>query len=133
MTNLKFIPESDSLFKHKKEILSLVSSAAAAHGWILSKNGSALAYKAFSTAVGEKKAYVYVLDHGLVTDGFTLSGEYWSENRNALEAHDAYFAKTSDAKAIDNTFFEYSRNVDKVVGETYAAKLFGLKNQTVES
>ena len=94
-----------------------------AQSWtILSPDGhTAIAFKSFKTAVGEKAAHVY-LTRG---DEYnrTLQGDYRSEGRNILEPRGQLIplkASIDDVKALVDAFL---LGIEFAIAESYAMKL----------
>lgn len=85
--------------------------------------GPAIAEKAFATAVGEKVAFAYVSAFDKERLNCSLSGDYTSEGRNALESHGVLLPWDSSAEAVRRLAGQFAVNADLVVGETYAARL----------
>lgn len=97
-------------------------------GWS-SGPGCALAHKIFDTVVGPKEAQVYLQDWGPTEDDLLLKGVYFSEGRNALEAHATLIPKIASTAAVMKMTLEFSENAMAVIGETYAARLLALEKQ----
>lgn len=83
--------------------------------------GPAIAVKSFDTAVGAKEAVAW-LSKG---DEYnrTLSGDYHSEGRNALEACGVLIPVDADADTVRRLAQQFVEKVDSTVVQTYAAKL----------
>lgn len=92
------------------------------HAWI-DVQGSAVAQKTYQTAVGERCALAYFSDWGKDSTSFVLSGEYQSEGRNVLEAHCVLIPKDAVFAEVRRLADQFSKDVDTVVGQTYAARL----------
>ena len=93
-----------------------------AQGWtILSPDGhTAIAYKHFATAVGEKVAHVYLT----AGDGNrTLQGDYRSEGRNILEPRGQLIPLTASADQVKSLVVAFLTDIDNAIAESYAVKL----------
>lgn len=91
-------------------------------GWTKT-DSVAIASREYPTAVGYKQALIYVADYGPDNDSVLLQGDYQSEGRNALEPHCMMVLRTADEEQLRQKAVEFSKNVDKVIMTTYAARL----------
>ncbi|CAM5560296.1 hypothetical protein [Eoetvoesiella caeni] len=91
-------------------------------GWI-TVPGAALVEKYFHTAVGAKVAFVYLADFGANSCDYMLQGDYQSEGRNCLEPHAVLIPKNSDLPTIHGLVDSFAGNAEKVISETFAARL----------
>ena len=82
---------------------------------------TAIAYKSFKTAVGEKVAHVY-LTRG---DEYnrTLQGDYRSEGRNILEPRCQLIPFTANAAEVKTLVFAFISSIEAAIAESYAVKL----------
>lgn len=104
----------------KLDVHHIVSDVLGRCGWV-NKTGVGLGSKAFDTAVGQKVAFA-MLSAG---DGFnrTLSGDYQSEGRNALESSGVLIPEASSDAQIEAFASKFAAQVESAVAQTYAAKL----------
>jgi hypothetical protein len=65
-------------------IETTIVNALKTHGWFV-RGGAAIATKIFDTCVGEKEAFVYLLN--LSNSFIFFSGEYVSQGRNILSTN----------------------------------------------
>lgn len=82
----------------------------------------ALASKEFHTAVGPRTAHVYVAWFGDASHCM-LQGDYLSEGRNQLEPHCTLIPSNAEPGEIARLTAQFALNADKVVSNTYAARL----------
>ncbi|MBN3777012.1 hypothetical protein G3O06_05435 [Burkholderia sp. Ac-20345] len=106
-------PSGEAFIGRVQNVLSI-------HGWEKA-DGTAIARKNFATAVCIKEALVYLAD--FAGENYMLQGSYYSEGRNQLEGHSALVPKASDPEAAAAIVRKFAENADRVVGETYAARL----------
>lgn len=95
---------------------------AAIGGWAIGQ-GTAVASKMYDTAVGPKEAQIYLMRG---TARFTLTGQYYSEGRNALEAVMVLIEPTIGDEQLREMVEQFAGKVDAAVAATYAARLLGL-------
>lgn len=102
---------------------ALVIAVLKAHGWT-PVYGAAICIKSYETAVGKKEAHAYFS----AGDGFnrTLSGDYLTEGRNALEPHCVLIPVNATDSEICHFTTQFAVNADAVVATTYAASLHRL-------
>ncbi|PNG50398.1 MULTISPECIES: hypothetical protein [unclassified Variovorax] len=110
------------------QLIQTIKGQLAAAGW-KKESGTGVASKVFQTAVGPKVAHAYV-SRG---DGYnvTLSGDYQSEGRNALEPHGTLIPEGADEDAVRLLARKFAVNADQVISQTYAARLHQVKAVTV--
>lgn len=104
----------------KIDMLPIINQVLVESGWI-PFGGAAIALKSFETAVGFKEAHAY-LSKG---DEFnrTLSGDYQSEGRNALESSCVLIPVGADAGTVRRLTEQFAKQADARVAQTYAARL----------
>jgi hypothetical protein len=102
------------------EVSMIVTEALLNAGWTQS-NGAALVTKEFKTAAGVRQAAVY-LSKG---DEYnrTISGDYWSEGRNALEGSSILVPVGADAAKVSLLAEKFCLGAEKMISQTYAMKL----------
>lgn len=105
-----------------ESVESRVTAALESLGWQKS-NGSAIARKAYDTAVGKKEALAYLYDVRSETGCFKIQGEYWSEGSDALSTGYVYIWDSSTDEIIQSKALLFSSIVDAEVAQTYAARL----------
>jgi len=98
-----------------------ICAALASLGWNteeLVSHGTAT--KVYATAVGPKEAHVYLR---FARDQLTarLSGDYWSEGRNALSTCTQAIT-LEQVEALIDAVKSFSSNVDRIVAGTYAMR-----------
>ncbi|WP_199028437.1 hypothetical protein [Ralstonia sp. ASV6] len=117
------VPQHDvDVLEPKAQFIARVTDTLVSCGW-QAKDGTAIASRAFDTAVGKKEAVVYLVGFG-GEDVYQLQGEYYSEGRNALEPHCVRISKHDDASTTVDLVRRFSDNAVKIVGQTYAARLY---------
>ena len=95
-----------------------------AHGWTAEPGGTtALATKAFDTAVGVKTAVAYLGNFDSEFCNCTLGAEYQSEGRNAASTAGVLIPKDASASVVQQLAAQFVSNVDEAVAETYAFRL----------
>lgn len=105
------IPETD-----------LVATCLVQHGW-KGTEGTAIAAKAFQSAVGPKEAHAYLADWGPKSQNLVLSGVYQSEGRNQLESHAILIPKGTDPEGVKAAVTRFAVDADAVIANTYAMGL----------
>jgi hypothetical protein len=92
------------------------------HGWAADRVLDNIVMKHFQTAVGLKQASVRIKDD---SEGgrYWLSAEYQSEGRNALEACSGIVSATADVPQAHAEVDAFVIEVNRQIGETYAARL----------
>lgn len=91
-------------------------------GWS-TDTGTAVASKYYATAVGDKQALAYLQDFDRESTNLLLTGSYWSEGRNALEATMVSIPRDANAEQAKAVAEQFARLADATVAETYAARL----------
>jgi len=94
----------------------------AAQGWTV-LHSVALACRVFPTAVGPKRADVYIHDYGPETAHVELGGEYWSEGRNVLEARGVLVPRTGAVADLESLVARFCAEAIRAVEQSYAARL----------
>lgn len=109
MTNLK---------QHVQAVLVLF-------GWSAAEDSSAIAFRDYPTAVGVKRAWVYVYPPGPFHT--SLHGDYWSEGRNVLEATPGALLPNEASEAtVTSQVTLFAAKADQAVRQSYAARLLAL-------
>ncbi|OAI13185.1 hypothetical protein A1507_17605 [Methylomonas koyamae] len=98
---------------------STVQQSLTAQGWI-ALDSVAIATKSYATAVGPKKAYVYLALWGCE---WVLTADYDSQGHNILESLRVTLPDTSDAEEIRHLTTRFSDGIDAKVAESYAVRL----------
>lgn len=113
-----------TLLTGREAIVAEIQRQLQPHGWrALPPGHHAVATKTYETAVGPKDAHLYLADWGADSPVFILSGEYQSEGRNALATTSAHIPKSVTKKELLALVNNLAPEVDKVVSQTYAARL----------
>ncbi|WP_445370073.1 hypothetical protein ACH518_00235 (plasmid) [Methylomonas sp. HW2-6] len=92
-------------------------------GWI-ALNSVAIATKGYATAVGRKRAYVFV---SYWANEWVVTAGYDSQGRNILESLRVTLPETANADTIREAIAEFSAAIDARVAESYAVRL--IRNQ----
>lgn len=110
----------------EKSVLdSIVLNVLSRHGWKL-EDGVAIASKEFQTAVGVKVALLYSLGD---TTYYKLSANYQSEGRNILSTSSVLIEKALETKEIEALVTTFTNEVDAIVADSYAGRLYWLKKK----
>lgn len=113
-----------TLLTERDEIVAEIQRQLQPHGWSALPSGHhVVATKTYDTAVGPKDAHLSLADWGADSPVFILSGEYQSEGRNALSTTSAHIPKSVTKKELLALVNNLAPEVDKVVSQTYAARL----------
>ena len=100
------------------------SQALAARGWNLDRVRVDVASKDYDTAAGGRTAFVYCRQN---SDGdHVLTGDYWSEGRNALSTCWAMFRVGADQATIASEIERFAAEAEKTIGQTYAMRIKAL-------
>ena len=105
-------------------IETTIVNALKTHGWFV-RHGAAIATKIFDTCVGEKEAFVYLLNLRN-TFIFILAGEYVSQGRNILSTNNVTIPKNSDPQEIYKLTSQFANNIEITVADSYAVRLLKL-------
>jgi hypothetical protein len=109
--------------KRKHEIVERVQRTLTYCGWP-TMDGTAIAHRDFSTAVGIKKALVYLAFFGPDAQGVMLQGDYWSEGRNVIPC-DLLPTNASD-DVLDAQVRRFAMSAESAVLGSFAARLLHL-------
>jgi len=101
------------------EIKSAVVQCLVTLGWTPTAS-SAIASKIYQTAVGEKRADIYLQNW---PDSYMLVGDYQSEGRNILDSNCQIIRKTASLEDVAKIARQFCYSVEKTVAESYAVKL----------
>lgn len=92
------------------------------HGWAL-LDSTAVACRDFRTAVGIKRAFVYLADFGPGSANVMLQGDYRSEGRNILESRSVLIPKDASPRAVRELVAQFATSAYRGVRDSYAARL----------
>lgn len=98
-------------------------------GWT-AEDGTAIASKEYPTAVGLKQALVYLKDYGPKEGSVLLTGEYQSEGRNCLSTTMVAIPRDATTDVISVLAQKFATEADVAVGQSYAARLHNLPDNT---
>lgn len=93
-------------------------------GWT-GMDSTAFASKEYQTAVGPKVGLFYLFGCGS-EEYWRLSGDYQSEGSNILSAHSVLIPQGASPEERAALVREFAANVDAIVAESYAARLYRL-------
>lgn len=99
-------------------------SAMLARGWYPDRVRIDVASKDFDTAAGGRTAVVYCRQNG--SGDHVLTGEYWSEGRNALATCWALFRPHTDEAAMSAAIDRFAAEVEQAIARTYAKRIKAL-------
>lgn len=99
-------------------------------GWSASK-GWAIATKPVKTAVGEKDAAAYLADYG-PQEPLALSGDYYSEGRNALGSAMVLLPRDANREQLEALVKKFAESADSLIDNTYAVRLLKSNPRLVE-
>lgn len=100
--------------------------ALVARGWYPDRVRVDVASKDYDTAAGGRTAVVYCRQN---RDGdHVLTGDYWSEGRNALATCWALFRPGADEATIAGEIERFATEAEKTIAETYAMRIKALLN-----
>lgn len=106
------------------------AQALAARGWNLDRVRVDVASKDYDTAAGGRTAFVYCRQN---SDGdHVLTGDYWSEGRNALSTCWAMFRVGADQATIPSEIERFAAEAEKTIGQTYAMRIKALLDEPGE-
>lgn len=91
-------------------------------GWAMLQ-GTAVACRDFRTAVGIKRAFVYISDYGPGCAHFCLQGDYRSEGRNVLESCGVLIPKEAARSALPPFVRQFTASAHKAIKDSYAVRL----------
>jgi hypothetical protein len=116
-------PQYEKRLGHARTVVT-VREHLSSKGWTAldPKYGSAVAQRVFQTAVGEVKAHVW-LRHTRECFGYVISGEYWSEGQNVLEAFSRLFWDSGNAERIKAEVESFELKAVRQIEGTYAMRL----------
>ena len=104
--------------------------ALVARGWYPDRARVDVASKDFDTAAGGRTAVVYCRQN---SDGdHVLTGDYWSEGRNALATCWALFRPGADEATVARDIERFATEAEKTIAETYAMRIKALLNEPDE-
>ena len=96
-------------------------AALVARGWYSDRVRFDVASKDYDTAAGGRTAVVYCRQN---SDGdHVLTGDFWSEGRNALATCWALFRPGTDEATVAGQIASFAEGVEKAIGETYAMRI----------
>lgn len=99
-----------------------------AAGWSI-KRGPA-AEKFYDSAVGPKKALIWVSRKADQVGNFTISGEFWSEGRNVAENQGLVLNALAPAEDIPRLISSFLSGLERAIRDSYAVRL--LETQKIE-
>lgn len=94
-----------------------------ASGWTALERTTAIAIRAYDTAVGRKDAHVYLAGFGPTEPNYVLQGEYYSQGSNVLSARGILIPKDADLAAAKTLTERFAAGAEQAVMESYAARL----------
>ncbi|VTU42315.1 hypothetical protein [Variovorax sp. RA8] len=98
--------------------------AMTARGWRPDRVRVDVAFKDYDTAAGGRTAVVYCRQN---SDGdHVLTGDYWSEGRNALSTCWALFRPGTDKATIAAEIERFAAEAEKTIADTYAMRIKAL-------
>lgn len=98
--------------------------ALVARGWYPDRVRVDVASKDYDTAAGGRTAVVYCRQN---SDGdHVLTGDYWSEGRNALATNWALFRPGTDEATIASEIDRFATEAEKTIGQTHAMRIRAL-------
>ena len=92
------------------------------HGWTADRLLTCVVTKQYPTAVGLKQASAYIRKDNTVPQ-YWMNGDYQSEGRNALAIAFACIPANADVATVEAHVDAFAATADKLVAETYAARL----------
>lgn len=102
--------------------------AMVARGWYSDRIRLDVAFKDYDTAAGGRTAIVYCRKN---SDGnHVLTGDYWSEGRNALSTCWALFRPGTDEATIASEIDRFAAEAEKAIGQTYAIRIKALLEES---
>lgn len=103
-------------------LASAVTASVLAAGWSLSE-GPSLALRTFDSAVGEKRAVLWLAPEREGEPNRSLTGEFWSEGRNVLSAERALIPVGASEETVKRISAAFLSSVDREIGQSYAVRL----------
>ena len=103
------------------DLIDRVKALLAANGWTV-VDGTAIACKDYATAVGPKRAHVYLADYGPATTGVALYADYQSEGRNVCESGGVLIPK-GEVAGLAESVERFAAAADAAIGASYAVRL----------
>ena len=98
--------------------------ALVARGWCPDRVRVDVASKDYDTAAGGRTAVVYCRQN---SDGdHVLTGDYWSEGRNALSTCWALLRPSANEATISSEIERFATEAEKAIGQTYAMRIKAL-------
>lgn len=105
-----------------------IKHALTKHGWA-QLDGTAVAEKAYETAVGRRVAFAYL--HGPDSCGVcAIRGSYYSEGRNIMATCGVLFSEEADSTTMAECVARFCASADQVEAQSYPGRLYrlGLRN-----
>lgn len=96
-------------------------AAIEAAGW--STEGGTAAVKNFDSAVGPKKALIWVSRHPDQEGNITVSGEFWSEGRNIVESNGLLLNVEMSIGQIPRRIEHFLKKLEVKIRDSYAVRL----------
>lgn len=103
-------------------IEEVVKHLVSQHQWNADRLLDCLVYKHYDTAVGPKKASLWVRKDREFPR-YWMQGCYESEGRNVVESCFCFIAESADLAEIATKVDEYLSQVERAIGQSYAVKL----------
>lgn len=105
-------------------------AALVARGWYPDRVRVDVASKDYDTAAGGRSAVVYCRQNS--AGDHVLTGDYWSEGRNALSTCWALLRPGTAETTVADEINRFAAGVEKTVGETYAMRIKALQDEAEE-
>lgn len=96
-------------------------AAVEAAGWRM--EGDLIAEKQFDSAVGPKKALIWIGRGADQVGNFSVTGEFWSEGRNILEPRGLILNVDTPAEKVAGLVERFTQDLEAKIQDSYAVRL----------